>query len=129
MFDMVKKGSVPIVSQIYLGTGDLAFPSMLAVAAYITFDSIFLAVAIALGAGLGIIATMELLKKYKVGLPALPPLFAFINLALFIVFLLPGFFDMIRAFTFLAVFAIAVIVLPLTLKRSAAQNMGRGKPQ
>ncbi len=129
MFDMVKKGNVPIVSQIYLGTGDLAFPSMLAVAAYITFDSIFLAVAIALGAGLGIIATMELLKKYKVGLPALPPLFAFINLALFIVFLLPGFFDMIRAFIFLAVFAIAVIVLPLTLKRSAAQNMERGKSQ
>ena len=34
MFDMVKKGSVPIVSQIYLGTGDLAFPSMLAVIMY-----------------------------------------------------------------------------------------------
>ena len=126
IFKTIKKGSVPMISQIYLGTGDLAFPAMLAVAAYITFGSIFIAVAIALGAGIGIIATMRLLKKYKVGLPALPPLFAFINLALFLVFLLPGFFNPTQAFAFLAVFVLAVIVLPLTLKHSAAQRMEKG---
>ena len=69
-----------------LGTGDLALPLMLAVSAYISFLSYFAAVMIILGAASGMIFTMYLLKRYKVALPAIPPLFAFINLFLAVLF-------------------------------------------
>lgn len=84
--DLLKKGIYPVVSQVQLGTGDLALPLMLAVSAYISFLSYFAAVMIILGAASGMIFTMYLLKRYKVALPAIPPLFAFINLFLAVLF-------------------------------------------
>lgn len=83
---LVKNGIFPVVSQVQLGTGDLALPLMLSVSAYISFLSYSAAVMIATGATFGMVFTMYLLKRYKVALPAIPPLFAFCNLFLGIFF-------------------------------------------
>ena len=86
--DLIEKGIIPVVSQVQLGTGDLAIPLMLTVSAYITFLNFTVPVLIIIGSILGLVFTMYLLKRYKVALPAIPPLFAFINLFLAIAFLL-----------------------------------------
>lgn len=78
----IRQGALPVPTQTALGTGDLTMPLMLAVSAYFSFASYFFAVVIAVGASLGLVFTMYLLKTYKIGLPAIPPLFSFIAIAL-----------------------------------------------
>jgi presenilin-like A22 family membrane protease len=87
---MIKKifesGEVPMVAQIQLGTGDLGLPLILAVSAYTVFFNYFLSVVVIVGAAIGLVATMIFLKKYRRPLPAIPPLFSFICIALGIAF-------------------------------------------
>jgi presenilin-like A22 family membrane protease len=68
-------GMVPISANVALGTGDLAIPLMVAVSAYKLTLSFVPSFFIALGAVLGLILTMFILRKYKRALPAIPPLF------------------------------------------------------
>jgi presenilin-like A22 family membrane protease len=68
-------GLVPISANVALGTGDLAIPLMVAVSAYKLTLSFVPSFFIALGAVLGLILTMFILRKYKRALPAIPPLF------------------------------------------------------
>ncbi len=78
--DILRTGRVPIVSQIQLGAGDLGIPLMVAVSAlsinYLT------SIIVVVGASAGLIATMAMLKRYQVPLPAIPPLFSFVIMAL-----------------------------------------------
>ncbi len=109
--NLVKKGIFPVVSQVQLGTGDLALPLMLSVSAYISFLSYFSAVMIALGSAAGMIFTMYLLKRYKVALPAIPPLFAFINLFLSLLFAINNVQNYRLWLGFLIVFVVTVLAL------------------
>ena len=65
-----------------LGTGDLAMSLMLALSAYFTFFSYFTALTIVLGSTVGLVFAMYVSKRYKIALPAIPPLFAFSSIAL-----------------------------------------------
>lgn len=85
---IVSEGDVPLVAQVQLGAGDLGLPLMLAVSAYSTFINYFTSFVIVLGSAFGIVATMYIFKRYRQGLPAIPPLLAFISIFLGIKFLL-----------------------------------------
>ncbi len=85
---IVKQGKLPVVSQVQLGAGDLGIPLMVAVSAFATFGNYFTSIVIAIGAGIGLIATMWFLRKYQRPLPAIPPLFSFICFALGVEFII-----------------------------------------
>jgi hypothetical protein len=88
---------------------------MVAVSAYISFASYFAPIMVILGASCGMIFTMYLLKKYKVALPAIPPLFAFISLFLAILFAINdvGDYKVWLSFLLLAVATIALLMQKL----------------
>jgi presenilin-like A22 family membrane protease len=77
---ILKRGELPVISQISLGEGDLCLPLMAAISAYASFSHLMAAVVV-LGSLMGIIATMVILKIYKHPIPAIPPLFGFIGLS------------------------------------------------
>ena len=114
--DYAREGRFPVVSQIMLGSGDLAVPLMVAVGAYVGFASTFFGDFVVVGAFAGLIATMVLLKKYMIGLPAIPPLFAFVNIALGIAYLAKG-MSIVTALEFFAMGILVMGVLLFTLSR------------
>ncbi|HVA83049.1 MAG TPA: presenilin family intramembrane aspartyl protease [Candidatus Aquilonibacter sp.] len=79
---LIHDGYVPVIAQIQLGAGDLGLPLMFAVSAYSVFANYFLSVVIVAGSAIGLIATMLFLMRYRRPLPAIPPIFAFICIAL-----------------------------------------------
>jgi presenilin-like A22 family membrane protease len=79
---LIKEGSYPVPAFSALGTGDLAMPLMLAVSAYLTYMQYFMSLLIVIGGAFGLVFAMYVSKKYKVALPAIPPLLAFISVAL-----------------------------------------------
>ena len=83
---LIQQGNIPVVSQVQLGTGDLAAPLALTVGVFVSTLSYYLAIMAIMGSLAGIIATMAILRKYKAALPAIPPLFSMINLFLAIAF-------------------------------------------
>ena len=78
---LIKSGSVPMPSFSALGAGDLALPLMLSVSAYLTYLNYFFSLTIIAGASFGLVFAMYVSKKYAIALPAIPPLFAFSNIA------------------------------------------------
>ena len=79
---LVKAGNYPMPSFSALGTGDLAMPLMLAVSAYLTYYQYFISLLIVVGGAFGLVFAMYVSKRYKIALPAIPPLLAFIGIAL-----------------------------------------------
>ncbi len=79
---LIKKGNSPAVSSVMLGNGDIMLPMAVASGAYIFTANMSLAITIVLGAAGGLIATFWVLRRYKIGLPAIPPIFAFVSIAL-----------------------------------------------
>ena len=79
---LIKEGNYPVPSFSALGTGDLAMPLMLAVSAYLTYMQYFMSILIIAGGACGLVFAMYVSKKYKIALPAIPPLLAFISIAL-----------------------------------------------
>jgi hypothetical protein len=65
-----------------LGTGNLAMPLMVAIAAYKVNLNFVLSFVIILGAILGLVITMLILRRYKRALPAIPPILFGIAVAL-----------------------------------------------
>ena len=90
MRELKSRKLVPILMPRGLGNGDLAVPLMLAVAAYTQFLSFTVSIVIILGAAFGLIVTFAILRRYRRMLPAIPPLFFGILLALGIYFLASG---------------------------------------
>ncbi len=85
--EMIKRKLVPVPARVELGTGDLAIPLMLAVSAYTVYLSLLLSLSIIIGAIFGLIFTMWLLRKYRIVLPAIPPILFGILIAMAIYFL------------------------------------------
>ena len=79
---LVKSGSYPVPSFSALGTGDLAIPLMLVVSAYASYFSYFMCLLIIIGSAFGLVFAMYVSKRYRVALPAIPPLLTFATIAL-----------------------------------------------
>lgn len=105
---ILKSGKLPIVSQVQLGAGDLGLPLMLAISAYTSFLSAFAGIVVILGGAVGLLATMYFLKKYQRPLPAIPPIFSFISMAMGIGFFAKG---IIGAHLALIFVALGVVIL------------------
>lgn len=73
---LYKKGMVPVAARMELGTGDLAIPLVVAVAAYGVSLNFVLSFFIILGAMLGLLLNAQVLKWYRKILPAIPLLMA-----------------------------------------------------
>lgn len=84
---LAKKDMVPFMARTALGTGDLAMPLMVAVAAYKVQLNFVLSFVVIMGAVLGLIITMMVLRRYKRALPAIPPLLFGIAVTLSVYFL------------------------------------------
>ncbi|MDE1860838.1 MAG: hypothetical protein KGH72_03925 [Candidatus Micrarchaeota archaeon] len=116
--DLIRSGNTPFVSQINLGGGDLLAPLMLATGAYVTFLNYFVPVIIVIGSTTGMLATLFILTKYKVALPAIPPIFAFENLAIAVIYLIYMPQAPITALAFFGLFAAILLVMLYTLNRN-----------
>ncbi len=103
---LISEGNMPVVSSVMLGNGDIMLPLTLVVGSYAVYANVFLSSMIIVGSVFGLMATILLLRKYRVGLPAIPPLFAFISIALVIVFILSRPLD----YFLISVFAIASLL-------------------
>jgi len=75
------------------------------------------------GSAIGLLATVFLLKKYRVGLPAIPPLFAFISLALMIVFLIAKPFEPLTVAIFAAASVLSFAAMIFTLMKVKANTI------
>lgn len=115
--EQIAQGNIPMLSQVQLGTGDLAIPLMLTVSSYITFLNYTIPVMIITGSMFGLVFTMYLLKTYKVALPAIPPLFAFINLFLGIVFLATKTSEIGLWASFFLIFIVTLAILMYKLRQ------------
>lgn len=116
---LVQKGNMPAVSSVMLGNGDIMLPLMLTIGSYITYLNPFISVMIVIGSAAGLIATLTLLRKYKIGLPAIPPLFSFISLALFIAFLIAKPFQPLLVILFLSGAVLSLATMLFTLRKTA----------
>ncbi len=74
--NIIAKGRLPVMSQVSLGEGDLSMPLMLVISAYSSLSNPLISIMLVVGAISGIVMTMYFLKRYKMPLPAMPPLFA-----------------------------------------------------
>ena len=117
---MISYGALPQVSQVALGAGDLALPLMLSVGAYVSFANTFISTMAILGSAVGLLITMRILSKYKVPLPAIPPLFASMNLFLGLAFLVTGTISIVGAVSFIALFFVIMWLLLITVRRVGA---------
>jgi presenilin-like A22 family membrane protease len=87
--EMARKNMALVPAVTALGTGDLAVPLMLAVAAYKVNLSFALSFVVILGSALGLMLNMLVLRKYKKALPAIPLLFAGILIAMAMYYAIP----------------------------------------
>lgn len=115
--EIVKSGSVPTLSSIMLGNGDIMLPAAVATGAYAAIGNLFLSTLIVVFSGLGVLTTMFILRKYKVGLPAIPPLFSFISTAFAIFFLLEAPNQTLFIIIFIGAAIISMGALLITLKK------------
>ena len=81
---LYKEGMAPLYSVVMLGQGDLLLPLVVSISSFTVDANFTLGLFIILGATIGIIATMFILKRYKRPLPALPPLLGGILIGLFL---------------------------------------------
>lgn len=82
MQKLIGSDMAPVSARMALGTGDLAMPLMLSIAAYKVYLNFTLSLVITLGAILGLIITMLILRRYKRALPAIPPILLGIVIAM-----------------------------------------------
>lgn len=79
---MTRENMALMPAMTALGTGDLAVPLMLAVAAYKVDLNFMLSFVVVFGSMLGLMLNMLVLRRYKKALPAIPLLFAGIVIAI-----------------------------------------------
>lgn len=119
---LIKSGNVPVVSSVMLGNGDIILPLMLVTGAYALYGSFLLSLSIILGSATGLIFTMFLLRKYRVGLPAIPPLFAFVSLALVVFSLVSTPVNYLNIAVFSTASILSIAALVITLNRLKASG-------
>jgi presenilin-like A22 family membrane protease len=85
--NLIDNNMVPFMARTALGTGDLAMPLMLAVAAYKVNLNFVLSFVIIIGGFFGLVLTMLILRKYKRALPAIPPILFGIGVSLLVYFI------------------------------------------
>ena len=124
---LMKYGGVPMPSFSALGAGDLAIPLMLAISAYLTYLNYFFSLTIILGASIGLVFAMYVSKRYAIALPAIPPLFAFSNIAmgLEILVMMPSNWQFYAPL--LAASAAMLLAVFYTAKREGAKNLKGGR--
>jgi presenilin-like A22 family membrane protease len=88
--ELAKSNMVPVAARSALGTGDLAVPLMLAVAAYKINLSFTPSLVVVVGSVVGVLLNMLVLRRYKRALPAIPLLLFGISVALGIYFAVSG---------------------------------------
>ncbi|MCL5412697.1 MAG: presenilin family intramembrane aspartyl protease [Candidatus Marsarchaeota archaeon] len=86
---IIESDMVPLAARIDLGTGDLAVPLMVAISAVNATGNFLLSMFVIIGAIGGLILTMFILRKYKRALPAIPPLFLGMGIAIIAYLLIP----------------------------------------
>ena len=116
---LMKAGNIPVPNFSALGAGDLAMPLMLAVSAYATYLSFFVSVIIVVGCAFGLVFAMVISKRYRIALPAIPPLFASANVAMGIAFLL---LDPSAWQSYLAMFSASAMIFALILLTAKRQS-------
>jgi len=84
---LVGEDMVPFSARTALGTGDLAMPLMLAVAAYKVNLNFILSLTIIVGGLFGLVITMFILRRYKRALPAIPPILFGIAVSMLVYFI------------------------------------------
>lgn len=131
--EAVERRSLPVVSQIQLGEGDLGLPLMAGVSMLFSFSSVFASESLVIGATIGLVVTMLVLKRYKRPLPAIPPLFSFISIASGISLFMINRIAPAETMVFIGIGAIMLtfgllmaVVLP---QRKDAEGKGLGKQQ
>lgn len=118
---ILKSGRLPIISQVCLGEGDLSLPLMAAISAFYTFVNYTFTGIIIIGAMLGVMVTMVLLKRYKKPLPAIPPLFAFISIAAGVAYAVTGKGLGLESIIFMAVGMAVCLLTIYSLSRNKEQ--------
>ncbi len=116
---LIASGNVPMPSMSALGGGDLIIPLMVAVGAYVSYLNYFFSVVIAIAACFGLVFSMWVSKRYGIGLPAIPPLFAFVSAGFGINVLLTTPTDWPF---YLALFAEGIVVLAIILTTAMRQK-------
>ncbi len=114
---LIGQGNIPAVSSAMLGNGDLMVPLMVTTSSFIAFGNAFISIMTVAGSMAGLVATLYMLKRYKVGMPAIPPLFAFISIFLFISFLFVKPEMPLIMTVFLSAALISISVMAITLRR------------
>ncbi len=129
---LISSGNAPAVSNVMLGNGDIMLPMAVAVGSYAYTASISLAMTIALGASIGLMATFWVLRRYKAGLPAIPPIFAFVSLALAVFYISAGISDTGALMIFIAGAVLSLAAMYLAVRRissAKAEERGQAKPR
>ena len=116
---MVKGGSIPMVSNIMLGNGDLMLPLLVATGAYSYTANMSLAITIIIGATAGLILTFSIIRKYKIGLPAIPPIFAMISVAMALFYISIGMYAPVLIFALAA--ALSLLAMYIGVKKAASE--------
>ncbi|MCL5239458.1 MAG: presenilin family intramembrane aspartyl protease [Candidatus Marsarchaeota archaeon] len=117
--NLMKGGGIPIPSFSALGAGDLAIPLMLAVSAYTTYFSYFFSAILVASSCFGLVFSMYVSKRYRMALPAIPPLFSFasIGFGLYTLLTSPA-----QVSLYALLFAEGVVVLLIMIITAINQN-------
>ncbi len=108
------KGNIPYISQVSLGAGDLAVPLVFSIAVFYNSLNYFMTMFAISGSIIGMLITLYILNRYKLPLPAIPPIFAGINLGLSAYY---AFINARLSFLFLLVFIFFLLLIIYTVKR------------
>ncbi|MDE1874035.1 MAG: hypothetical protein KGI04_02855 [Candidatus Micrarchaeota archaeon] len=121
---LIASGSIPMPSFSALGTGDLAIPLMVAVSAYTTYFSYFFSAILVVATSFGLAFAMYVSKKYKMALPAIPPLFAFASIGFGIDVLLASSSNWLLAGLLFAEGLIVLAIMLLTAINQSRKGLG-----
>ena len=126
--NLMAQGNVPMPSLSALGGGDLIIPLMVAVGAYVSYLNYFFSLVIAAAACFGLVFSMYISKRYEIGLPAIPPLFALTSIGFGINVLLttPGDWSLYLALFTEGIIVLAIIVVTaMNQKKNAELKIAR----
>ncbi|MCL5427755.1 MAG: presenilin family intramembrane aspartyl protease [Candidatus Marsarchaeota archaeon] len=123
---LIKQGNAPTVSNIMLGNGDIMLPLLVASGAYVSTASLSLAITIVIGAAAGLLMNFWIIRKYMLGLPAIPLIFAFVSVSLALFYSLLGAFFLVYIYAGGAVLSIIAMYFGVAKALHGAADERRG---